>query len=326
MTMRMLSIIGALAWGAVLAGPASAQDAAYPTRAIKLVIPFAAGGNTDIIGRLIAPPMSEAIGQQVYVENKAGAGTVVGTDLVAHAPADGYTILLTTIAHAVNPALYKKLSFDPVKDFQPIGLVAKVPLVLVVHPSIPATDLKSLVALLKSKPGGYNYASAGAGSVQHLAGEWFKYKAGVDVVHVPYRGSGPADQDLIAGQIAMMLEPVPTMQQHIQGGTVRALAVTNETRVPTLPQVPTMAEAGLPDFIAYTWFGLFGPAKLPQPIIAKLNAAIVKALADPAMRERMAQIGAEATERPTPDQLAGFLTAEMERWIPIVKASGAQVD
>lgn len=326
MTMRMMSIIGALAWGAVLVGPASAQDAAYPTRAIKLVVPFAAGGNTDIIGRLIAPPMSEAIGQQVYVENKAGAGTVVGTDLVAHAPADGYTILLTTIAHAVNPALYKKLSFDPVKDFQPIGLVAKVPLVLVVNPSVPATDLKSLVALLKAKPGGYNYASAGAGSVQHLAGEWFKYKAGVDVVHVPYRGSGPADQDLIAGQIAMMLEPVPTMQQHIQGGTVRALAVTNETRVPTLPQVPTMAEAGLPDFIAYTWFGLFGPAKLPQPVVAKLNAAIVKALADPAMRERMAQIGAEATEHPTPDQLADFLTAEMARWIPIVKASGAQVD
>jgi tripartite-type tricarboxylate transporter receptor subunit TctC len=326
--MRTSWSVGLIGLAAMLAiaSPAGAQAPNYPQRPIKLIVPFAAGGNTDIIGRLIAPPMSEALGQQVVVENRAGAGTVVGSEAAAHAAPDGYTILLTTIAHAVNPALYKKLPFDPVKDFEPIGLVAKVPVVLVVHPALAATDLKSLIALLKSKPGSVNYASAGAGSVQHLAGEWFKYKAGVDIVHVPYRGSGPAVQDLVAGQVSMMLEPVPTMQQHIQGGTVRAIAVANETRVPTLPQVPTMAEAGLPDFVAYTWFGLFGPGKLPEPIIAKLSAAIATSLANPALREHMEKIGAEPVDRPTPAGLKTFLAAEMDRWIPIVKASGAQVD
>jgi tripartite-type tricarboxylate transporter receptor subunit TctC len=318
--------VGWILLAALVIGAGAQAQQPYPNHPIKLIVPFAAGGNTDVMGRIVAAKLSETLGQQMVVENRTGAGTVVGTDMVAKAPADGYTLLFTTVAHAVNPGLYKKLPFDPVADFQPVALVAQVPLVIVVNPTLPVTDLKGLIALLKANPGKYSYGSAGNGSALHLGPELFKAVAGVDIVHVPYRGAAPALNDLLSGQLAMMTDAVSTSAQYVRAGTLRALAVTTPQRASILPEVPTAAEAGLRGYEAYTWVAFFAPAGTPRPIVDRLVQDAHKAVAEPAVRQRLVELGGEIVTDSTPESLAVFLRAEMAKWIPLVEASGAKVD
>lgn len=305
-----------------MAGPAAAQD--YPTKPIKLVVPFAAGGSTDIVARITAQKMSESIGQQVIVENRTGAGGNVGANSVAKSPPDGYTILMATIStHALNSALFEKMPYDPIKDFEPISLLAVVPNVLVVHPSVPAKTVGELIALLKKNPGTYDYASSGIGTPLHLSGELFKSMANVEMTHIPYRGSGPALNDVIAGQVKVMFDNLPSSIGHIKQGTLRGLAVTTRERSPAAPDLPTMAEAGLPGYETYTWNALFAPAKTPKPIVDRLAAESRKAVADPGVKTRLAELSAVAVGS-DPATLGKHVEAELAKWAPIVKASGAK--
>jgi tripartite-type tricarboxylate transporter receptor subunit TctC len=323
-TKLLVSILSALALlGAVPA--ATAQDA-YPTKPIRLVVPFAAAGPTDIIARLVAQKMTESLGQQIVIDNRGGAGGNLGSDIVAKAPGDGYTLLMGTVAtHAINSALYPKMPYDPIKDFEPISLLVIVPGVLMVHPSVPAKTLQEFIALLKANPKKYSYASSGNGTPLHLSGELFKTMAGVEMEHVPYRGSGPALIDAVSGQVPVMFDLLPSALPYIKDGKLRALAVTAPKRVDTLPDVPSMDESGLKGYETYTWNALFAPAKTPKPIIAKLNAAANKAIADPPTRAKLIELNAQVVGT-TPEQLGDHVKAELAKWTPVVKKSGATVD
>jgi tripartite-type tricarboxylate transporter receptor subunit TctC len=321
---KLISALAALAFVCGATG-ASAQDN-FPTKAIRLVVPFAAAGPTDIIARLVGAKMSETLGQQIVVDNRGGAGGNLGTDLVAKAPGDGYTLLMGTVAtHAINAALYTKMPYDPVKDFEPISLLVIVPGVLMVHPSVPAKDLKEFIALLKANPKKYSYASSGNGTPLHLSGELFKTMAGVEMEHVPYRGSGPALIDAVSGQVPVMFDLLPSSLPYIKDGKLRALAVTAPKRVDTLPDVPSMDESGLKGYETYTWNALFAPAKTPAAVIAKLNDAANKALADPPTRAKLIELNAQVVGS-TPAQLGEHVKAELAKWTPVVKKSGATVD
>ncbi|MBI3516589.1 MAG: tripartite tricarboxylate transporter substrate binding protein [Proteobacteria bacterium] len=312
---------------AVLAGASAvrAQDN-YPTKAIRLVVPFAAAGPTDIVARLVGGKMTDSLGQQIVVDNRGGAGGNLGSDLVAKAAPDGYTLLMGTVAtHALNAALYPKMPYDPIADFEPITMLVTVPALLEVHPSVPAQDLKSFIALLKANPGKYSYASSGNGTPLHLSGELFKSMAGVQMEHVPYRGTGPALIDVLAGQVPVMFDIVSTSIGHIKEGKLRGLAVTSLKRIEALPNVPTMNEAGLPGYETYTWNALFAPARTPAPIIAKLNAAANKAIADAAVRAKLIELNYQVVGT-TPAQLAAHVKAEIAKWTPVVKQSGAKID
>ena len=317
-------LAAAMAW---LALNASAQGAAtYPTKPIKIVVPFPPGGATDILARAIGAELQKAFGQTVLIENKAGAGGNPGADMVAKSPPDGYTLVMATVGtHGINMSLYSKMPYDAVKDFEPITLVAGVPNLLVVHPSVAAKNVAELTALAKAQPGKLNVASSGNGTSIHMAAELYKLMAGVDILHVPYKGSSFALTDLLGGQVQLMFDNMPSALPHVKAGKLRALAVTSPKRSSALPDIPTMDEEGLKGFDATSWFGLLAPAGTPKDIIAKLNAAAVKALATPEMRERLASQGAEAVGN-TPEQFAAFIKAEIEKWAKIVKASGARVD
>lgn len=311
----------ALAW----VGRAGAQQP-FPAKPVTMVVPFPAGGSTDIVGRLVAKSMGGAMGHNVIVENRGGAGGTVGANAVAKATPDGYTILLATVAtHALNPSMGKGVPYDPVKDFAPISLLVIVPNVLVVNPSFPAKDVQELIAILKKEPGRYSYASSGNGTPLHLSGELFKTMAGVDMAHVPYRGSGPALIDVIGGQVPIMFDVLGSASGHIRSGKLRALAVTTAERVPTLPDVPTMAEAGLPGYETYTWNALFAPAGTAPDIVARLNAEANRAIMEPEIKARLAEIGAVVVGT-TPEQLGDHVRAELAKWAPIIRATGAQVD
>ncbi|MBV8168764.1 MAG: tripartite tricarboxylate transporter substrate binding protein [Alphaproteobacteria bacterium] len=302
-----------------------AQDA-YPTKPIRLVVPFAAAGPTDIIARLVAQKMTESLGQQIVIDNRGGAGGNLGSDIVAKAPGDGYTLLMGTVAtHAINAALYPKMPYDPVKDFEPISLLVIVPGVLMVHPSAPAKTVQELIALLKANPKQYSYASSGNGTPLHLSGELFKTMAGVEMEHVPYRGSGPALIDAVSGQVPVMFDLLPSALPYIKDGKLRALAVTSPKRVETLPDVPSMDESGLKGYETYTWNALFAPANTPAAIIQKLNDAANKAIADPATRAKLIELNAQVVGT-TPQQLGDHVKAELAKWTPVVKRSGATVD
>jgi tripartite-type tricarboxylate transporter receptor subunit TctC len=319
---RSVLLAGLTACLALPAGMAPAADA-FPSRTVTLVVPFAAGGSTDLIARIIAEKMTEDLGQTVIVENKAGAGGNIGADAVAKADPDGYTILMGTIAtHALNPAVMKQMPYDPVKDFAPVSLLVLVPNVLEVNPEVPAKTVQELIALLKSKPGEYSYASSGIGTPLHLSGELFKSLAGVDMIHVPYRGAGPALNDVVANQVPIMFDNLPSSTQFIKAGTLRALAVTTKTRSASFPDLPTMEEAGVPGYETYTWNAIFAPAGTPQAVIDRLNAAAVKAVKDPATQPRLADLSATVVGS-TPDELAKHVVAELAKWAPIVEASGA---
>ena len=307
---------------ALCTGLAPAADS-YPSRPVTLVVPFAAGGSTDLIARIIAEKMTEDLGQTVIVENKAGAGGNIGAAAVATADPDGYTILMGTIAtHALNPAIMKDMPYDPVKDFAPISLLVLVPNVLEVNPALPVKSVQELIALLKSKPGEYSYASSGIGTPLHLSGELFKSLAGVDMVHIPYRGAGPALNDVVAGQVPIMFDNLPSSTQFIKAGTLRALAVTTKTRSASFPDLPTMEEAGVPGYETYTWNALFAPAGTPQAVVDRLNASAVKAVKDPGLQPRLADLSATVVGS-TADELGQHVVLELARWAPIVKASGA---
>jgi tripartite-type tricarboxylate transporter receptor subunit TctC len=323
---RMLAI--AIAAVAALTATHLPAEENYPSRSVRMVIPFAAGGPTDIVGRIMGARMGELLGQQFVVEDKSGAGGNIGADAVAKSEPDGYTLLMATVStQAINPALYKHIPYDPIRDFAPVGRVGVTPTLLVVHPSIPASDLKSLVALIKANPGKFSFGSSGVGSILHLCGEEFRALAGgLDIIHVPYRGSAPMDTDLVGGQIAMAFDATPTALPLVQAGQIRALGAGMATRMRAMPALPTLQEQGLRDFECYTWNAILAPADTPKPIVERLNTAINRALADEAVIAHLRDAGIEPTPNNTPEETAGFVKAELAKWAPIVKASGAQAD
>ena len=306
------------------AGLAAAQD--YPSKPVKLVVPFPAGGSVDAVARILGQKLSLKLGQQFVIENRPGAGGNIGSDFVAKAPRDGYTLLLAGVSsHAINPSLYAQLPYDAVKDFTSICLVYSLPNVLVVNPSVPAKSVQELVALAKAKPASLTFASSGNGTTLHLSGELFKRMAGIDIVHVPYKGNAPAVTDLIGGQVNLMFDNINNSLPHIKSGKLRALAVTGSTRSKVLPEIPTLAESGFRGFSILSWGGVFGPAGLPKPVIDRLNTAINDALRDKQLRELLASEGIEV-QGDTPEEFHAFLLGEISRWSKLVKESGAHID
>ena len=311
---------------AVLAFAFPAQADTFPSRTVKLVVPFPPGGPLDATGRAIAQKLTEAWGQSVIVENKPGAGGNIGADYVAKSAPDGYTVVMGALStHAVNPSLYPKMPFDAQRDFAPITLVAITPNVLVVNPSLPVHSVKELIAYAKANPGKLSFGSGSIGSAGHLAGELFKVDAGVDMVHVPYKGAAPAMQGLLAGDTQLMFDNLASAMSQVKAGKLRALAVTSAERSKLVSDLPTMAEAGVPGFDISTWYGLLAPAGTPPDVIAKWNADVTKILSAPDMRERLAAQGAEAAPD-TPAEFAKFIDGELVKYAKIVKASGAKVD
>ena len=319
--------MGGLALAAAAAAlPLGAAAQAYPTKPITIVVPFAAGGTTDILARVIGQALGKELGQSVIVDNRAGAGGNIGAALAAKAPADGYTLLMGTVGtHAINQSLYKKLPFDPVKDFAPLTRVAMVPNLLVANPTKPYKNVKELIAYAQANPRKVNFGSSGSGSSIHLSGELFNSLAKVDMVHVPYRGSSPAVTDLLGGQIDIMFDNMPSAIQHVRSGKLRPLAVTTAKRSAELPEVPTVAEAGVPGYEATSWFGMFAPAATPAPIVARLNGALVKVLGDAEVKKKLSEQGAEAHAE-KPEQFAEFIRSESAKWSKVVKDSGASAD
>ncbi len=306
------------------AGNAAAQ--AWPNKPIKYIVPFAPGGTTDILARTISEKLSVALGQPVVVENKPGAGGGVGADFTAKAAPDGYTIMGGTIStHAINASLYSNLPYDPVKDFVAITLIARVPNMLVINPSIPAKNVSELIALIKANPGKYTFASSGNGTSQHLSGELFKSMAGVDMQHIPYKGSPPALQDVVGGQVSMTFDNITTALPLAKAGKLRALAVTTAKRSAAAPDVPTLAESGLPGFEVGSWQGVFAPAGTPPEIVRRLNTEIVKIINMPEVREKLTALGAEPVGD-TSEQFGAYVKTEVAKWSDVVKKSGAKVD
>jgi len=298
----------------------------YPTKPVKMVVPIPPGGPTDLMARYVALRLSEALGQPVVIENRPGAQGIVGSEAVAKSPADGYTLMTGTVGtHAINAALYSKLPYDPVKDFEAVALLASTPNVLLVHPSLNVKSVSDLIALAKSKPGKLNFSSGGNGATNHLAGELFKSMAKVDMVHVPYQGNAAALVDLLAGRVPIGWQIPSTVAQHIKVGKVLALGVTSPKRTPSMPDVPTIAESGLPGYEVALWYGVFAPAGTPKAIVNRLNAEIMKALATPEARERLTGWDAEFTPN-TPEQFTTRLKADIAKWAEVVKASGARLD
>lgn len=304
--------------------PALAQPA-YPNKPIKLVVGYAAGGATDVIARLVGQKLGDSLGQTVVIDNRAGANSNVGAEAVAHSPADGYTLYVYTIANTINATLYPKLGYDPEKDFEPIGLIAKVPNILVVNKDVPVKTLAEYVAYTKAQPQGVTFASSGSGSSIHLSGEMFKMVTKLNMLHVPYRGSAPAVSDLLGGQVQSMFDNAPSAMPHIQSGRLRPIAITSPQRSPLLPDVPTFIESGYADFDVQSWFGLAAPAGTPAAVITKLNAELAKVLALPEVKKRLAEMGATPAGG-SPADMRKFAAAEIKRWNAVVKASGAKAD
>ena len=320
------SIASAVVLGAGLLGGTSALAQAYPTKPVTIIVPFAAGGTTDILARIIGQALTAELGQSVVVDNRAGAGGNIGGQAAAKAAPDGHTLFMGTVGtHAINASLYKKMPFDPVKDFAPLTRVANVPNLLVANPAQPYKSVKDLIAYAKANPGKVNFGSSGNGSSIHLSGELFKSLAKVDMQHVPYKGSAPAVTDLLGNQIGIMFDNMPSAIQHVRSGKLVPIAVTTAKRSPELPNVPTIAEAGVPCYEATSWFGMFAPAGTPAPVLARLNAALVKVLAQPDVKKKINEQGAE-TYSETPAQFAAFIQAESVKWGKVVKESGASVD
>ena len=325
---RRRLVLGAVASAstAMLPGLVAAQSSAWPTRPIRMVVGFPAGGVTDVAARVVAQPMGDRLGQPVVIDNKPGAAGNIAADLVAKAAPDGHTILLgTNASHGSNPSLYTNVPFDPIRDFEPVGILATITNVLVVHPSVPANTVAELIALMKAKPGNFNYASAAVGSAGHLIGEMFRMRTGVDIVHVAYKGAAPMQVDLLAGRVQLSFATLQTVLRDVGSGQLRALAVTSPQRILQMPNVPTLSETVLPGFTADAWFALFAPAKTPADIVTRLNLAIAQAVAVPDVRERLQGQGfAIATS--TPDELRRFVASEVPRWAEVVKASGARAE
>jgi tripartite-type tricarboxylate transporter receptor subunit TctC len=322
----MNRIVGTLVALSLAAFAPVANAEVWPAKPIKWIVPFAPGGTTDILARTISEKLSQALGQPVIIENKPGAGGGVGADFTAKAPADGYTIMGGTIStHAINASLYKSLPYDPIKDFAPITLIARVPNMLVVNPDVPAKNVAELIALMKANPAKYTFASSGNGTSQHLSGELFKAMAGVDMQHIPYKGSPPALQDVVGGQVTMTFDNITTAWPLAKAGKLRALAVTTAKRSAIAPDVPTLAESGLAGYEVGSWQGAFAPAGTPPEIVKRLNAEMVKIINMPDVREKLVGLGAEPVAN-TPEEFGALVKTEVAKWADVVKKSGAKVD
>jgi tripartite-type tricarboxylate transporter receptor subunit TctC len=311
----------------LVSGAALSQQATYPSRPVRLIVPFTPGGTTDIFARLVGEKLSQSLGQQFVIENRGGAGGNIGTDAVAKADPDGYTLVMGTVGtHAINPSLYAKMPYDALTDFAPVAYVAGVPNLMVVSPKkVKATTVQEFIAEAKATPGKMTMASSGNGTSIHLSGELFKQMTGIEMPHVPYRGSGPAVNDLIGGQVDVMFDNLPSSIEQVRSGNLRALAVTSSKRSPAIPDKPTLAEAGLPDFEASSWFALFAPKGTPPEITSRLNQEVRKALETPELQKRFADLGGEIQPM-SPDELMAYVRTEHEKWAKVVKASGAKVD
>jgi tripartite-type tricarboxylate transporter receptor subunit TctC len=326
--MKRISHLPVFSLMAVLLGclPVTVLAELYPSKPIHIVAPFPPGGPVDILSRTIGNKLAQTLGQPVVVDNRAGAGGNIGADAVAKSAPDGYTLLMGFVGtHAINPSLYSKMPYDNVKDFEPVTLVAVVTIVLVVNPSVPATSINELIALARSKPGELTFGSPGHGTPQHLAGELFNSIAGVQMLHVPYKGAVPALTDLLGGQLSMIFSSMPPALPHIKNGKLRALGVTSATRSPATPELPTIAESGLKGYVVNNWYGILAPRGTPKEIVAKLNAEIVKILKMPDVKESLSVQGAEPFTS-TPQQFAVYIKEETEKWAKIIKYSGVQVE
>lgn len=321
------NFLGATAAGLVVAGTGGAASAqsAYPAKPIRLIVPYPPGGSTDIAARVVGEQVSQSLGQRFVVDNRPGAGGNIGMQLAATSDPDGYTVVVGTTAHAINMTLFKDLSYDTVKDFEPIALLTEVPLMLVVNPAVKAQTVEELIALAKQEPGSLDVASSGNGQSTHLAAELFNAMAGVKMTHVPYKGSAPAITDVVAGHVQLMFDTVMSALPHVQAGKLRALAVTSAKRAPVVPDVPTIAEAALPGYEAIAWNGLFAPKGTPRAIIDQLNAETVKAVQSDKVKEQFASMG--ATARPTtPDEFGSYVRNEVTKWAKVVNESGARIE
>ena len=322
--MKRIARLAAIALFALTA--VAARGDTFPSRPIRIVVPFAAGGATDLIARVVGQKLTESLGQAVVVENRPGASGMIGADLVAKAPPDGYTLLMASTAEiAINPSLYSKMSYDPQKDLAPITLAGVTPLILVVNPASPLHSVADIVKEAKAHPGTISFASAGNGSVQHLSGELVKVLTSTDMVHVPYKGAAPALTDVLSGQVTMFFSGMPPAMPHVKSGKLRALAVTTPKRSPAAPDVPTMAEAGVQGFDISNWFGLLAPAGTPPGILDKLHDEAVKALMQPAVKERLAEQGAEVVAD-SREHFGAFIKAEADKYAKLIKVSGAKAD
>ena len=322
-TRRSWSIAAAALAAAVFAATAQPQD--YPAKPIRVVVPFPPGGGTDLMARTVVQKLGESLGATVVIDNRGGAGGTIGTEAAAKSPPDGYTLLVVSGAHAINPSLYRKLPYDTVRDFAPVTMFTSGPGLLVVHPSVPARTVKEFIALAKSRPGQLNYASAGIGTPPHLAGELFKTMAGVDMVHVPYKGNGPAYTDLVGGHVSVMFPTIPTAIPHVRAGKLRALAVTTRQRTAVAPELPTISESGVPGFDVSSWYGLLAPAGTPAAVVTRLQREIAKVLRLPEVGEKLVAQGLDLVGN-TPEEFAAILKSEIAKWAKVVKASGARVD
>jgi tripartite-type tricarboxylate transporter receptor subunit TctC len=307
----------------LFAGAANAQT--WPARPIHLIVPFPPGGVTDIVGRIIAQRLSEGLGQPIVVENRGGGAGSIGAQLAAKSSPDGYTLLMATATHAINVTLMPNTGFDLTKDVVPVSLVASVPLLLAVNPKLPVTDVKSLVAYAKANPGKLNFASGSTGSASHLAGEMLKTMAGVQMTHIPYKGGGPALQDVIAGHVGLMFENMPSILPHVQAGRLRGIATTGTKRSPAIPELPTMIESGFPGFEAGSWYGLFAPIGTPPEIVERLHHEVVNALTNPEMQKQLLAQGAEPIGN-SPQEFTSFINAEVAKWAKAIKDSGAKAE
>lgn len=302
-----------------MALPVPAQN--YPTRAVRLVVPSSPGGGTDISARILAPQLTQFLGQQVVVENRPGAGTMIGGDVVARAAPDGYTLLMGISTLAINPAMYKKVPYDALKDLAPVSQAVSLSNVLVIHPSLPSRNLKEFIAFVKARPGQINFASAGRGTSPHLSMELFLVMAGLKMLHVPYKGSGPGVTDLIAGHVPSMMPNMLSAQPHIKSGRLRALGVTGSKRAPGADNIPTIAEAGVPGYEAVQWYGVLAPAATPRDIVSRLHAGVVRALQNPDVRQRLLNDGAEPVGS-SPEEFTAYLRAETAKWAKVIQAAG----
>lgn len=322
-----LALGGALlACGALAALAQTAPTVAgqpYPAKTIRMIVPFAAGGNTDIIARIVAPEMGRLVGQQIVIDNRGGAGSIVGTDIAAKSPPDGYTLITVSAAHVINPAMVKKLPYDSIKDFTAISMIADVPTALVVHPSLPVKTVKDFVAFARGRPGQITYSTAGRGTVGHLAGELFSSVEKIKLIHVPYKSSGISVIDLLAGHVQTQFSSLPVVINYVRTGKLRMIAQTGKTRSPAVKDIPTMLEAGIKDFIVSSGFGMFAPAGTPRAVIDRVHATLVSALGNPDVRSALAGQGADPVGS-TPEAFAAFTRSEIDKWIKVVHEAGIQ--
>jgi tripartite-type tricarboxylate transporter receptor subunit TctC len=317
--------VATIAAAATVLAPAEAHAQAWPAKPVRLIIPFPPGGSNDVIGRMFATQLGDRLGQQVVVDNRGGAGGIIGADLAAKSAPDGYTLLLISVAYAFGTSMYKNIPYDPVKSFAPVAMLGTGPVVLTVHPSVPAKTTEELIALAKARPGHYQFASAGVGSFQHLASELFRIQAGIDILHVPYKGGGPAMADVIGGHAHILMGSLIQILPHIKSGKLKVLATSGTRRNPALPDVPTVAEKALPGYDAQNWWGILAPAGTPQPVIDRLAKEVAAVTGSPEMKKRLEAEGAEAVQM-SPGDFGRFIQAETTKWARVVKQAGITGD